>query len=265
MIKQKNVFELLSEKWKIKDKSFLLEIINYLEKGVKKEYSFRDGFEFSLVEKKPSLRLVHLYFWQPKLSPQIVQEIIKEREKNITYIFQKISQQFNSSYNLSLLQSFFKFNRNTGLWPIQFGLEYQKESSLKIKIYLSLEEKYSERKAIFSLKNFSDYFNLNFLNLNKLFNNKNFDTVAIDFLPANKYLFKFYPYSQKNRGYLYRILPFSTVESVKIWQRFPEGLLFEEIPKKFCFSSALKKIIEKNKFKIHYLCQEKNKRSIYFR
>lgn len=264
-IRAKKFINLLSRIWKIKEVKFLLEIVDFLDKNTDKKLSFYSDFEFSLIEDEPKVRLLHLNFWQLNLSSKVIKKIIEKREKAILFFFRKISQKFKCSYNSSLPSAFFQYNRENGLWPIQFGLEYQNNSLPIIKIYLSVEERYPKRKKEFSLKKFSDFFNLNFQNLNKIFKNKKFDTIAFDFLPNNRYFLKFYPYSQENQGYLYRILLSSKIHSIKSWQRFPAGLLFEEISEKFFLPLFLRKFIKKNKVKIHYLCQEKNKQSIYFR
>jgi hypothetical protein len=265
IVQAKQIINILSNEWKIKNKSFLLKIVDFLDKNNYRKSSFFNKFEFSLVEKEPKIRLLHLWFWQPDLPIQSIKRIIGKRELSITSILKQLSREFKCSYNLSLLRSFFQFNKKTGLWPIQFGLEYQKKSLPKIKVYLSVGEKYPKREEEFSCENFFDYFNLNFRNLNNLFKNKKFDAIAIDLLPTNRFLFKLYPCIRKNYGYLYRILPSSVVKSVKTWHRFPQGLLFEETSNFFSFPLPLKKFIEENGLKIHYLCNEEDRKSIYFR
>jgi hypothetical protein len=256
--------DFLCQKWGIKDKDFLMETVKYLNQAINKKYSFSDYFEFSLIEGEPKIRLLHLDFCQSNLPIGIIKKNLKKRETAIVFIFRKLNQKFNCHYNLSLLQSFFQFNQESGLWPIQFGLEYQKNSQPKIKVYLSLEEKYSKRKERFSLSKFCQKFNLDDRVLSKRLKNRRFDTVAIDFLPAKGYCFKFYPFF-RNKGFLYRVRPFSEIDSQKKWQRFPQGIVAEKIIDKLKMNTQIKKTIKENKFKIYYLCSEDRKKSIYFR
>lgn len=261
-IQAKKIIGILSKAWSLKNKKDLSRIVDFLDKGIDKEVSFYNGFEFSFVENAHQLRLLHLNFWNPDLAINGIRKVIEIREKTVYSIFKQLHKEFSCCYNLPIYQSFCQFNNENGPWPIQFGLAYQEEAKPKIKVYLSLNEQDSKR---FPLKNFFCYFNLDFQKLNKLFIKKYLDVVAIDFLSNNKYLFKFYPYIRKNQGYLYRILPSSRVTSIKSWNRFPDGLLFEGIPREFCFSPLYKKIIKINGFKAHYLCKEGNKQSVYFR
>jgi len=257
----KNVINLLCQEWKIKKKDFFFEIINYLDKNIDKKISFSNEFEFSLIEGDSKIRLLHLNFWQPILSFEKIKRIIKKREETITSIFRKLSLAFNCQYNLPLLISFLKFNRVAGFWPIQFGLEYQKKSQPKIKVYLSIN------KDKFSLKKFCNDFNLNYKILIKEFKDRKFDTIAIDFLSDGEYGFKFYPLTGINNGLLYRVSKNSEFFSVKMWQRFPQGLTVKDIENSnfIILPLFIKNIIAKNKFKIFYLSEENNKRGIYFR
>ena len=257
----KNSINLFCQEWKIRKRDFLLEIIDYLDKKVNKEYSFHHDFEFSLIENKPVIRLLHLNFWQPNLSSANIKKILKERERTIISIFQQISQKFHSRYNLSLLQIFFQFNKKAGHWPIQFGFECQKNSKPKLKVYLSVNS------GDFPWEEFCDKFKLNRGILSKKFKNKKFDTIAIDFSPDKDYCFKFYPLVAIDKGLLYRVDKGSRVTSIKIWLRFPRGLFIddERINKFIRLPALIYKIIKDNNFKIHYLCEENGRKSIYFR
>jgi len=257
----KNIINILSQKWEIKNKDFFLEIIKYLDEKVEKEYSLRHYFEFSLIENEPRMRLLHLFFWQPNLPLRIVEKIIREREKEIAFIFQKVSRKFKCAYNLSLLQSFFQFNQKFGLWPIQFGLEYKKEPP-KIKIYLSINGQ------DFPFNFFCNSFNLKYKILEKKIGQRKLDTIAIDFLPNGEYIFKFYPLDSHRNGWLYRVSKNSEILSIKKWQRLVWGLTLKGMQEKKLnvkLSLFLKNFIAKNNLKISYFCQEGNKKSIYFR
>ncbi len=268
-IQAKQFINVLTKEWGIRNKKFLLELIDFLDGSVNKKTNFSNEFEFSLIEGEPKIRLLHLDFWQPDLPIQTIKKILKKREAIIISIFQQLSQKFDSCYNLSLLQLFFQFNKKTGFWPIQFGLEYQIKSQPKIKVYLSIDERtlsFFSYKNYF--KNFCQYFNLNYKVLAKIFCNKKnvkFDSIAIDFLPDKTYFFKFYPFHKKNQGYLYRALPSSKIDSKKKWKRFPEGITAEKIINELKINKQIKKIIIKNKFKIHYFCLENKRKSLYFR
>ena len=257
----KKIISLLAREWRIRKKNFLLEIIDFLDKNINKKISFYNGFEFSLIEEEPKIRLLHLDFWQPNLSIQDIKKIIKKRETVIASIFQQLNRKFNSAYNLSLLQSFFRFNEKTGLWPIQFGLEYQNKKKPKIKVYLGIN------KDKFPLKNFCREFCLDYKLLKQRLKNKKFDTVAVDFLPNSDYDFKFYPLITQNKGLLYRANKASKIVSVKTWLRFLDGLSGndEQVHKFIKLPAWFYRILRENNFKIHYFCKENDKKSIYFR
>jgi len=257
----KKIISLLAREWRIRKKNFLLEIIDFLDKNVDKKTSFSNEFEFSLIENESQIRLLHLNFWPLNLPIQIVKKILKKRKTVIISIFQQLNRKFNSAYNLSLLQSFFRFNEKTGLWPIQFGLEYQNKTKPKIKIYLSVNG------GRFSLRNFCKNFNLDYKILDRKFKNKKFDTIAIDFLPNKDYGFKFYPLTAQNKGLLYRTSKESKISSVKNWARFPDGLIIDDkkVVNFIKLPTYLYNLIKDNNFKIHYFCQENDKKSIYFR
>jgi hypothetical protein len=261
----KKIIHLLCQKWKIGGQEFLFEIVDFLDKKVNKKISFSNEFEFSLIEGEPKIRLLHLNFWQPDLSIPTIKKILKKKEAIITFIFQKISQKFKSSYNFFILKSLFQFNQKNGLWPIQFGLECQKNFQPKLKIYLSLIERKKER---FSLKKFCEHFQLKYQILRKKIKGRKFDTTAIDFLPQNRVFLKIYPFREKNKGVkgvLWRVSSSSQIGSKKVWQRFPEGVNIEKFSDKIKIDSFIKKFIKENNFKVHYFCLEKNKPSIYFR
>lgn len=257
----KKIINLLGKKWLINKKKFLLEIVDFLGNNINKKLSFSKEFELSLIESKSGVRLLHLDFWQPDLAIPIIKKIIKKRETVIVSIFNQLSQKFNCFYNLSLLQSFFQFNKETGFWLIQFGLEYNGKSKPKIKIYLSING------DDFHLKKFCDNFKLNYKILKKEFRNKKFDTMAIDFLSDGDFGFKFYPIIALNKGKLYRVDKNTNIISIKNWTRFLNGLSVDDkkVVNFIKLPTYLYKIIKENNFKIHYFCEENNKKSIYFR
>lgn len=265
-LQAKKIINTLSKEWRVKKAKTLLEIVNFLDDNIDRKLSFFNGFEFSFIEGENNIRLLHLNFWKPELLKKESEKILKKREKNIKKIFRQLIKVFNCKYNLNILKSFFEFNQQNGFWPIQFGLEYQKKIQPKIKVYLSLEERSPKIKREFSLKKFCQQFNLDYKFLSKLFANKKLETVAIDFLANKGFQFKFYPILKENQGLLYRVNQDSKILSRKTWNRFPNGLTLNEVEKNFMkLPSLISKIIIENNLKIHYLCQENEKKSIYFR
>lgn len=258
----KNIFETITGKSNKRKELFGI-VGNNLITEDKNRYIFSSEFEISFIEKEHKARLLHLYFWQPGLVKNEIEKIIKKREKNIKTIFQNISQSFKCQYDNILLNNFFQFNRKNTFYPIQFGLEYQEKSKPKLKVYLSVN---AER---FPLEKFCGIFNLDYsiLELEKKFKNKKFDTVALDFLPDGDYGFKFYPFTGLNKGKLYRVDKNTKITSIKNWLRFPDGLFVnnKKVVNFIKLPTYLYKIIKNNNFKIHYLCEENNKKSIYFR
>jgi len=260
-IQTKKIIFKLAKEWRLKKVRPFLAMVDFLDKGTNKKLSFSNEFEFSVVEAERNIRSLHLNFWQSNLSVKKVQEIIVKREGAIISILKLLNRQLRCEFSLPLAKKIFRFNRQSGCWPIQFGLEYSGKSKPKIKIYLSINGDY------FHLKKFCDKFELNYEILNKKFKNKKFDTIAIDFSPDNDYCFKFYPLVAINKGLLCRVDKESRVTSVKIWLRFPIGLFIddERINKFIRLPAPIHKIIKDNNFKIHYLCEENGKKSVYFR
>jgi len=257
----KRFINLLSKEWEIRNKKFLFEIVDVLNRNTDKKVSFSNKFEFSLIENEPKIRLLYLDFWQLNLPAQIIKKILKKREIVIISIFQKLSQKFNCFYYLSLLKSFFQFNQKSGLWPIQFGLEYKKEPP-KIKIYLSINGQ------DFPFNFFCNSFSLKYKILEKKIGRRKLDAIAIDFLPNGEYIFKFYPLDSHRNGWLYKVSKNSEILSIKKWQRLVWGLTLKGMQEKKLnvkLSLFLKNFIAKNNLKISYFCQEGNKKSIYFR
>ena len=261
----KKVINILAQEWDIPKRKSLFDIVEFLDKGIEQSGNFCNDFEFSLVEDGLKIRMLHLDFPKVDLNNNELRKNIKKRESRIISIFRKMEEEFYSRYALSQCKLLYKLNNQNLIYPIQFGLECQKNFAPTIKVYLSVGEGFMKQRRIFCFQKFSNLFGLNFKKLRELFKNKKFDTVAIDFLPNGDYFFKFYPYIHENQGYLYRILPSSEVISIKTWYRFPDGLLFEDIPEEFCFNSMFNKLNKMNRYKIHYLCKEADRRSIYFR
>lgn len=252
--KAKDFIGLSVEKWHLQlpHREVLEYIIDLLDVGDFKENILDNQFEFSLVEKKDNIRLLHLLFWKDSTSSKDIEKILKRRNENITEIFKEINNRFHKSFNLNFLENFLDFNKNNGLYPVQFGLEYDKEFLGVLKIYLSINSK------LFPLKEFSQYFGFNLVFLEKIFKNREYDCIAVDFLGNGSYYFKLYSILN-NKGLLHRIeLPNKTV-STKEYLRFPKGLTAKNAS--FKVNGDFKKFINR----IYYLTKEKGVKSFYFR
>lgn len=261
----KEFISLIIDKWEagLQYKIFLEDIIDLLNKGAKKnkKFIYDNQFEFSLVKNKDNLRMLHLVFLRDNVSEKNIRNILKYREQDIINIFKKINSKFYLKYNLGCLEIFFNFNQQYGLYPIQFGLDYNKDSLfLRLKVYLSINNQK------FPLKKFSQYFNINDDFFKKLFQDKQYDSIALDFLKNGDYKFKFYAISNNN-GFLYRINPPAEIVSKKQYIRIPQGILVNKIPPKFIFKidKDIQEFIKENRLKIYYLTKEKDIKGLYFR
>ncbi|MBU2472770.1 hypothetical protein KKE74_01935 [Patescibacteria group bacterium] len=261
----KEFISLMIDKWMagLQHKRVLGDIIDSLNKEFikDKKFIYDNQFEFSLVENKDNLRILHLVFWKDNASKKNIKNILEKRKKNIYQIFKNINQRFHLKYNLDYLEKIFTFNQRHSLYPIQFGLEYNKDLLfLRLKVYLSITNQK------FPLKEFSQYFNLEDGFLKKLFQDKQYDSIAFDFLKNGDYKFKFYAISNNN-GFLYRINPPAEIVSKKQYVRIPQGILINKIPSKFIFKidKDILEFIKRNRLKIYYLTKEKDIKGLYFR
>jgi len=250
----KEFIVLLIKKWdsRLPHQKVLEYIIDFLDSKSFKKDIFDNQFEFSLIENKNNIRLLHLLFWKDSASEKSIRNILKHREESIVNIFKEINSRFHKSFNLDFLENFLKFNRKNGLYPVQFSLEYDKEFLKVLKVYLSVNSK------SFLLKNFSQYFGFKFSFLEKIFQGKKCDCLAIDFLSDGSYRFKLYSILN-NKGLLHRVELPDKLISIKEYIRFPKGISIKNIP--FKIDSDIKKFIDK----IYYLTKEKGVKSFYFR
>lgn len=262
----KQFVNLAVNKWKNSSahRLALENIVDFLveKNDISKKYIFDNTFEFSLVENSDNIRMLHLLFWKDKIPPKNKEVFIKSRQEIIIEIFKNINEKFYRKYNIEILKFFFAFNQKRGSYPVQFGLEYNRNLLFTIlKVYLSINGN------LFPLKKFCNTFDLNYKILKEKFKDKKFDAIALDFLSNGKYSFKFYPLTNTNKGLLYRVDKETKISSVKDWARFSNGLELKEVEKiNFLKLPAfLKAIITKNNFRIHYLSRENDKKSIYFR
>ncbi|MEA3464094.1 MAG: hypothetical protein U9R14_03405, partial [Patescibacteria group bacterium] len=191
----------------------------------------------------------------PKLS-MLLSETTK-RKKIILSVFKKLGKEFGANYNTQICDLLLDFNPNHNYWPIQFGFEYTQNTAPRLKVYLSVNSKR------FPLKKFCNSFDLDFKLLRPFIAGEKIDAIAIDFLPNNNYFLKIYTIS-KNKGKLFRLDNQSQIKSVKQYKHFPAGI---DVDKRFSFKASKKSInfILGNNFKIHYLCSENGRKSIYLR
>jgi len=255
-IEAKNLFCLLAKNKRSKRTIFFLEIIDSLYVNSNSDKSIVNEFEFSFVEKKPSIRILHLNF--PKPNIPLLKEI--KRRKIILSLFKKIGKEFGINYNTQICNSLLDFNCNYGTWPIQFGFEYVQNIEPRLKVYLSINSK------CFPLKKFCDFLNLDSKSLMPLVVGEKIDAIAIDFLSDNNYFTKIYTIN-RNKGKLFRVDGKSQVKSIKQYRRFPTGIDINKINKIFLFkiNKKLANFIIKNNLKIHYCCVENKRKSIYLR
>ncbi len=259
IIKNRNI----SGKIKKTEELFLLEIIEMLDANSfsNAEFTFR-GFESSFVESKPNVRLLHLEFPKIGLGKAKKIKISRMREQKIVNVMSAMEAYFGCKYNLNLCQKIFKFNKKNGTFPIQIGLEFERNQKPKIKIYLSVNS------AAFSLGLFLRVSEVdNQLDITRRFENSKFDTVAVDFLPGSEFSLKLYPLTAENRGLLVRISREGKIFSRKAWVRFPGGLSAENFAGNefFNFNLLLHDYIKQAKLKVFYLCLEGSRKSLYFR
>lgn len=257
----KKLLALLSVPLKRENVKTVSEIIDLLGKDPLEKICFYSGFEFSFVENDESLRLLHLSFLREGVSQEDVKKFKKKRHDDVLRVFRIIGSRFDSNYDFPALSMFLEFNERVGSLPLQVGMECRKGPSFKIKVYLSCN---ANR---FPLEIFCKDFGLDYEILKKNFRNRKFDAVAIDFMPDGAIFFKFYPLVARNAGLLCRFDGKSNMLSIKKWKRFPEGLpinngmaheYMQSMPHIHAFA-------KENACKIHYICEEKGKKSVYLR
>lgn len=257
----KELISYLNSKKKPDKPDIFFTIVDLLSGAGDQKDILQNAFEFSLVEKLSSLRLLHLFFWNPKLERKKIFRILAHREATLNKIIQIISRKFECEYNQKAYHTLINFNAKTSKWPLQFGLEYQKKFGVKIKIYLSINSDEID------LKKFCSDLQLDLHLLKKEFQGKKFDTIALDLMADKNYGFKFYVLQKAEKGILYRVSKESKIVSVKKWIRFPQGLSPEVLEKSVFIKlpTFFKKFIHEKRCKIYYACSEGGKRSIYFR
>lgn len=241
----------------------LKNLIDFLIKknNISKKYIFDNTFEFSLLENSDNIRMLHLLFWKDKISQRNKEIFIKNRQDSIIEIFRYVNKKFHREYDIGILKKLFAFNQKYGPYPVQFGLEYNKDLLFTtLKVYLSITFQK------FTLEKFGKLFGFSRDFLKKIFQNRQYDSIAIDFLGNGDYKFKFYAISD-NQGFLYRIERPARIISIKNYIKMPGGILLNKIPSAFTFEidKNIKKFIKQQGLKIHYLAKENDVRSFYFR
>ena len=182
---------------------------------------------------------------------------------------------------------------------VQFGIDLAQSKIERVKIYFTSPDGANlQRKKVQELiKKLSCVLNLKANKLERIFKNRDFDTVGIDFLPGGECFLKIYPlickglpvpkeagkiYQSvlsalrnipvKETGMLYRISPSSEIVSTKLWVRLKEGvnhkklnILKQNFPQEKLWLKESFKIIKDVEAKISYLALENRNIGIYFR
>ena len=243
-------------------KEFFFEVVDTLDKDRFGAENFHSrGFEGSFVEGAPRIRLLHLEFPWKSSAQSTIRKISGEREDVIIDILRKSGERFSCRYDSDFCKNLFTFNEKNGAFPVQLGMECESSGKPKIKAYLSVNA------GEFPLEKFCLFAGIDNADTIRFLKEKRFDTVAVDFLPNGKVAIKFYPLISENKGLLLRISYDGSMSSKKSWIRFPRGLDIGTVSKSGLFDVPLflREQGGKHGFKVHYICLENGKRSIYFR
>lgn len=259
-LKYKKFIHILRSAYKIRGGEFIFSKMLELNKpdSNNEESIFFHEFEFSLAEKKSSIRILHLEFYQAGLKYGEIHNLLKAREDKIFYLFDVFSNRLSFHYDKKVCLKFFDLNRKNNGWPVQVGVEFDGE--IKGKIYLSVNNDQ------FPMEKFCSAFNLNYEKISRSLGNKNLDAVGIDLFADGKYNVKIYPSENSGQGWLWRLSEQSGIVSRKKWTRFSGGLILNKnILDLIDLPEAVKNAIIKYRLKISYFCSEKGIKSIYVR
>ncbi len=256
--KAKKTIDLLSRQWKIENQNFVSWVIEGLWlDGI----TDKQDFEFSFIENENKIRLNHIFFLSSKRENRQGNKVFEERMKKFSLVVDRFEKRFSIKYNKTIFEKAVSFARSNRNFPLQIGLEYDIKMKPRIKIYFSINAKR------FPLKEFCQLFDFNIEANDNILLKKEFDTIAVDFLPDENISFKLYPLISNDSGLLIRFSQQGGVLSKKIWHRFPNGVSMQSFRKSNFLSVPifLQRYITLNKMKIYYLGVENSKRSFYFR
>lgn len=243
-------------------KAFFSEVIDTLDGGGFETGNFHGrGFEGSFVEGAPKVRLLHLEFPAKSSGKSEIRKMRSRREVVVIDILRKGGERFSCRYDIGFCEKFFAFNEGNGAFPVQVGLECEASGKPRIKAYLSVNA------DDFPLEEFCALADIGNVDTIRFLKDKRFDTVAVDFLPDGRVAVKFYPLISENKGLLVRISDDGSMYSKKSWIRFPQGIDIGNVSKSGFFDVplSLRDHMAGNGLKVHYLCLENGKGSVYFR
>lgn len=257
----KQLVNILGRKLKAKEKRILFNAIGLMDKNIDRKLSPVNEFEFSVIANEPKIRFVHLSFWQKGLDSAKLAIVLSKRQEIIKYLARWLGLKFKCIYDFSFCEDFLKFNEENGCWPVQVALEHFPGAKPKIKVYLGINAQE------FPLQKFCKHFGLDYRELKGVVGRRRLDTVGLDLLPDGKEIIKFYPLTAPNKGFLYRVNGGLGVSSIKIWLKFPRGLSINDAEKSGfkILPAPIRNFIKKNNLKIRYLCEERGKKSVFFR
>ncbi len=292
----KKLIELLSQRWGIEPDKLIFKIMKELKEGIDLKSSLYNGFEFSLVSNQEKIRILHLNFLKEFLSLPQKERLRKKRIDCIAKIFVSLN---NSSCKFSDKIKPILSMAKSHSWMVQFGIDLAQNKVERVKIYFTSPDGVNpQRKKVQELiKKLSRTLNLEADKLERIFKNKDFDTVGIDFLPGGECFLKIYPLickglpnskkigeiyqpalsalrnmSVKETGMLCRISPSSDISSTKLWVRLKEGIspeklniLKKDFPEQKLWLKESFKIIKDVEAKISYFALENKNLGIYFR
>ncbi len=247
--------KVLEKAYGAKDCGLIFSKMTGLNEGSSDGIFFRE-FEFSLVEDNPSIRILHLEFYDPNVGKNKIGELIEKRKNKILNFLDFLAA-VSFNYDKKNCAKFFDFNQH-GTWPIQVGIELGEK--IKAKIYLSINN------DKFDLEKFCQALDLNYGKIRGPLAHRKLDTVAIDLTGDGGFQIKIYPMEKPSQGWLWRLSKDGSVASEKRWIRLSKGLLLDKKELGFIdLPETVKDAIIENKLKISYFCSENKARSIYVR
>jgi len=299
-----NFIKYLDNKWRIGkalDMGWLLDI---LYRGAPQSRSCYYTFEFSLVSKDKSLRLLHLNFYNHSTN-DLMLDILKKRATSISRIIKYIKSTSGYKYDATIMRRIFTLSSDF-LLPVQFGIVLDNKGVQAIKLYLSIVNQNVKQVILFA--SLCRLLDLKQQRLKRCFTNMHLDAIGIDFLPDCSFALKIYacqsepvdldyiasiygrqlkrrdkllrPFmslieeiSTKEVGFLWRVSGDSQIGSIKIWARLRESIPFAALPhpamvKGTSLGTWLESagsIINRVKGRVSYLTLENEKPGIYFR
>ncbi len=254
----KGVVDMLSTTWNIPNADFVAGLFGELWMPSVRG-NVVQAFEFSFLEDTEMIRVNHLYF--ADMGEKHSDAVRRERKEKIISVVRTVGQKYSMKFDECSFGNVLAFSDSDDRFPLQFGLEYGRNERLRIKLYFSIDG------LSFPSQSFCDTIGLGYGESVEAYAENGFDTVAVDFLPDGKTRLKVYPLSSRHSGTLLRFSESGVVVSKKVWQRIPEGVNARQFLESGFLSvpDILGKYMVENRLRISYLCEERGKRSVYFR